>query len=168
MAGTRLRISIASILCCGICFWIKVILFLFHVHLFLSLPLLDYWLNNNVSIRWSQSCCFCCLLISKTPTMNLQLLLKVHEFAKHVMFFAVFLLLHVSFFAFSGLIEKGLVHYAGLWSNQQTLNHTVMDQPVCSSSYSKIWCLLINLLSFQSEMPMPFYRFSSYVLASKY
>lgn len=109
--------------------------------------------TRKIEIRWYQSCCFGCLLISKTPTINLQLLLKVHEFAKHVMFFAVFLLLHVSFFAFSGLIEKGRVHYAGLWSNQQILSHIVTDQPVCSSSYSKIWCLFLNQDHFHLSKP---------------
>ena len=59
----------------------------------------------------------------------------------------------VFFFFPPGLRGSEHAHYAGLWSNLRILDHLAMDQLVCFSSCSKIFCCKREFFCFEALDP---------------
>lgn len=57
------------------------------------------------------------------------------------------------FFFSPGLRGSEHAHYAGLWSNLRILDHLAMDQLVCFSSCSKIFCCKREFFCFEALNP---------------
>lgn len=70
-----------------------------------------------------------------------------------ILFWSFGLLMVLIFYFFPGLRGSERAHYAGLWSNLRILGHLAMDQLVCFSSCSKIFCCKREFFCFEALDP---------------